>query len=697
VRNFTHSPASTFPLSFSSKSAVNHITHLRRQTSKGTTACNKRKVERISSKVWYITDKLMNLYNPMAGYKVPNVWGMVNYVVLTFLKRTKQPAERIGIIGESPKVYKRRSLTEFGIARNMEMLGRRRIHSTKGIFGKGSSLSTSKIPMLTGIDYLEELKILKLHLDKGEKANNLSRIMSDPNFLISCWVRIRSNKGSRTPDFDGTPDGIKLEWFESTAAVMRKGGYNFAPARKIYVSKSNKKLSPLTTPSPKDKIVQEGIRFLLEVIYEPLFLDCSYAWRSGRGCQDALKDIRKQCKAVSWYIEGDIEQQFLTIDHHILVSLIQEKVIDQAFIDLIFKYIRVGFGEPVRSVSPMKVGLIQGGILSPILANIYMHPFDEWITNDLKVRFNSGLKGRKNKEYWKQLWYYRYADDFLIGVDGSKQDALRLKDEIRKFLDDRLNQKLNDSKTLITHAETSSADFLGYLIHRTPLAKTPVREGKVRVVPRPILDAPIKTIVKKLIDKGYVKTNFQPTRNSRFINLELFQIIEHYKTVEKGISNYYSLSNNYGNLLARVHYLLKCSCVLTIASKMRLKTMRGVFRKFGKDLRVKSKKGVVDYPTPSYKRPRQPLKTMSFDDNFIDKLHARFPRGRKDLVGPCYACGSLKNIEVHHVRALRKHGSRVSSNFLIRQMSKINRKQIPLCDKCHKKVHAGTYDGAALR
>ncbi|MBE0439296.1 MAG: hypothetical protein IBX57_05885 [Gammaproteobacteria bacterium] len=579
-------------------------------------------------------DKLMNLYNLVAGSQVPNMWGMVNYVILTFLKRTKQPAERVGITRESPKIYRRRSLAEFGIARNMEVLGRRRIHSTRGISGKGSSLSTSKVLMLAGIDYLEELKILKSCLDKGKKANNLSRIMSDPNFLISCWIRIRSNKNSRTPVFDGTLDKIKLEWFKNTAAVMRKGGYNFAPALKIYVSKLNKKLSYRTVLSPEDRIVQEGIRFLLEIIYEPLFLDCSYAWGSGRGCHNALKDIRKQCKTVSWYIEGDNEQQFSTIDHHILVSLIQEKVNDQAFIDLIFKYIRIGFGEAGKSVSPMKIGLIQDDILSPILANIYMHPFDEWITNDFKVQFNSKLKRQKNKESWKQyvkagqkavnkclrstvakdfnrkrLWYYRYAGAFLVGVDGSKQDAIRLKDEIQKFLNNRLNQKLNDFKTLIIHAETSSAYFLGYRIHRTPIVKMSVKQDivdrKVKTGSKLILDAPIKTIVKKLIDKGYATPNFQPTRNSRLINFELFQIIEHYKIVERGISNYYSLSNNYRNLLAQVHYLLKFSCVLTIASKMRLKTMKRVFRKFGKDLRVKSKKGVIVYPTPSYTRPSQ--------------------------------------------------------------------------------------------
>jgi group II intron reverse transcriptase/maturase len=627
-----HSPASTFPLSFFSKSAVNHITYPRGLTSQGTTACNKREIERIFPEVRYTMDKLMNLYNPTAGSEVPNMRGVVNYVVLISPKRTKQPAERIGIVGENPKVYKRRSVIEFGIARNIEVSGRRRIHSTRCIYGKGSSLFTSKVSMLAGIDYVEELEILKSRLDKGEKANNLSRIMSDPNFLIARWVQIKSSKSSKTLAFDGTLDEIKMEWFDDTAFLMRKGGYNFAPVRRTYVPKSNKKLRSLTIPSSKDKIVQEGMRFLLELIYEPLFSDCSYAWRPGRGCHDALKKIRMQCKAVSWYIEGDIDQQFPTIDHHILVSFIQEKIQDQAFLDLIFKYIRIGFGETANSVTSMKIGLIQGDILSPILANIYMHPFDEWIMNDLKVRFDSGLKRQKNKEYWRQyaeagrkaknkhlrstvvndpnwkrLWYYRYADDFIIGVDGSKLDAIRLKDDIRNYLNDRLKLTLNDNKTLITHAETNSADFLGYRIHRTPLSKMPVKRCKLgrktRIVPRPILDSPIRTIVKKLIDKGYVKPNLQPTRNSRFINLKLFQIIEHYKTVERGICNYYSLANNYGNLVGRVHFLLKYSCVLTIASKMGIKTMKGVFRKYGKNLSVKSEKGVVTYPTPSYKRP----------------------------------------------------------------------------------------------
>jgi group II intron reverse transcriptase/maturase len=581
--------------------------------------------------------------------------------------------------------------------------------------------------MLAGIDYQKEIEILKSRLAKGEKANNLSRIMSDPAFLIACCVRIKSNRGSTTPAFEGTLDGINGKWFEETASVMRKGGYVFKSARRTYIPKSNGKLRPLTLPSPQDKIVQEGMRFLLELVFEPIFMECSYAWRPGRGCHTALKDIKLKCKSVSWYIKGDIDQQFPTVNLHILVSLIQKKVEDQAFIDLIFKYVRIGFGEKPNKVSSMRTGIIQGGILSPILANIYMHPFDEWVINELKVQFDKGQKRLRNKLYWKQyyakdgrkvknkllrstvandpnwkrLWYFRYADDFIIGVDGSKQDTILVKEKIQRFLNTRLKLSLNVTKTLITHAESNSASFLGYKIHRTPLSKMPVRVDKKgrksRIVPRPVLDAPIAKIVEKLKAKGYAKKNDRPTKNGRFINLKLFQIIEHYKMVERGISNYYSLANNYGNLLARVHFILKYSCVLTIASKMRLKTMKGVFRKYGKNLRVKNSKGFVEYPTPSYKRPSKLPVISIYDDSFVDKLHARLPRGRNDLTGPCFACGNTSNIEVHHVRALRKYGRTVNNDFLTKVMSRINRKQIPLCDRCHRKVHAGTYDGPALR
>ena len=137
----------------------------------------------------------------MAGSQVPFMWGVDNYIVLSSLKRTKQPAERIGLTGESPKVYIRRSLTEFGIARNTEVLGRRRVHSTTHTCRKESSLSSLKVSILAGIDYEKELEILKFCFDRGERVNNSSRILSDPVFLVACWVRIRSNSGSNATRF----------------------------------------------------------------------------------------------------------------------------------------------------------------------------------------------------------------------------------------------------------------------------------------------------------------------------------------------------------------------------------------------------------------------------------------------------------------------------------------------------------------
>jgi hypothetical protein len=229
-----------------------------------------------------------------------------------------------------------------------------------------------------------------------------------------------------------------------------------------------------------------------------------------------------------------------------------------------------------------------------------------------------------------------------------------------------------------------------------------------RRVPRPVLDAPIDEIVKKLMQRGYAKNKsipgksnqtIWPTRNGRFINLTLDGIIDHYKMVERGILNYYSLANNYGKLAGIVHYLLKYSCVLTIASKMKLKTMKKVFRKYGKKLSVKKENGkIVSYTAPSYKKPNYVFNAIEkFDEEFIDKLHFRLNRGRKDLANSCAICGATEDNEVHHVRALRKNGSVVRKDFISVMMSKINRKQIPVCTSCHKNIHRGKYDGPSFK
>lgn len=708
---------------------INHCTYpIGIQTDLGNTACAKRLTERMFAKIQLTMVRLTNL-NFMPGYQVPYImWSDFNYVVLESPKRLKQAPTRSGLMKEKSKVSNRRGLMEFGILRRLEKwYGERRNRSTTLICRKGSSLTRLTNSELSGSYESQHLLKLKKDLSNGLKATNLSVIMSDPDFLIACWVRIRSNKGSLTPAFDGSIDGIQKSWFIKTAGTMRNGGYKFQVARRKYIPKPNSdKLRPLTMPSPKDKIVQEGMRFLLEIIFEPLFKDSSYGWRPKRGCFTALNDIRMKCKGCTWYIEGDINQQFPTMNHNILIKIIKTKVDDQAFIDLLYKYMKVGYGESIKQATPMRVGVIQGGILSPILANIYMHPFDEWVEKYLLPNFNKGSKRKKNPEYfkryyasglkvrdksirsilnidpdWKRMYYFRYADDFIIGVDASKDDCIKLKNEINHFLQTKLNMVLNLDKTKITNAQKEIAKFLGYGIHKTVMSKMPIRIDKLgrlrRITPRPILDAPIKDIVTRLIERKYATKAGKPTRNARFINHQLSDIINHYRAVERGILNYYSLANNYGNLAARVHFILKYSCVLTIASKMKLKTKKKVFKKYGKDLKILNDKGkiITSYPTLSYKKPRKTINLKRFEEDFIEKIDTRVNRGRKDLKGPCVVCGSSENIEVHHVRSLRKRPRK--GNFLEDMMSKMNRKQVPLCKSCHLQVHSGRYDGKSFK
>lgn len=708
---------------------VNHCTYLIGiQTESGNTACAEKLTERMLAEIKFTMVRITNP-NFMPGSEVPNMWCVSNYVVLESPKRQKQAATRCRLMKGKPKVNMRRGLMEFGILQHLEKCGERRNRSTGVITRKGSSLIQFTDSELSGSYKGEQLLKLKSDLLKGNKANNLSTILSDPKFLIFCWVRLRSNKGSLTPAFDGSIDGINSSWFTEIAKQIKNGKYQFKVARRKYIPKPNSaKLRPLTMPSSKDKIIQEGMRFLLEIIFEPLFKDNSYGWRPNRGCLTAINDIKMKCKAVSWYIEGDIEQQFPSLNHKFLISILNSKIHDQAFMDMFYKYIKAGYGESIKEATPMKVGVIQGGILSPILANIYMHPFDEWVTEYLKPNFDKGDKRAKNPEYFKKfrqdgrkvkdktirsvltqdpnfkrLYYFRYADDFIISVDGTKEDCINLKNQIKEFLSNKINLTLNVEKTKITNAQEESAKFLGYIIHKTPINKMPIRRDKknrlARVVPRPMTDASIKEIVKKLIERKYARRNGNPTRNGRFIHHNLPDIINHYRSVERGILNYYSLATNYSRMAARVHFILKYSCVLTIAAKMKLKTKRKVFKKYGKDLKILNEKGkiIACYPTIEYKKPKKiyAKSVKVYTTDLVKTLDSRLNRGRKDLKGPCVVCGSNEKIEVHHVRSLRKKPKK--GDFLQDMMAKMNRKQVPLCQKCHADVHAGRYDGKSFK
>lgn len=357
-----------------------------------------------------------------------------------------------------------------------------------------------------------------------------------------------------------------------------------------------------------------------------------------------------------------------------------------------------------------------------------MTGFDNYVTEELGAIYNTGERKRANPEYtkmtrkgkvnhslginprmakddrFKRLKYVRYADDFLIGVGGSKKDCLKIKTSIKDWLQKERGLELNWSKTKITHASNDSASFLGFNIHVTMENKRPlgyVKRDKYRLVKkttRTQTDAPIRSIVQKFERLGYARKGGEPTRCGRLIHLTPADIVRHYRTLERGLLNYYTPASNYGRLTARVHYILKYSCALTLASKLRLRTKKKTFRKFGKDLQIKDQTGQIqaEYPTPSYKKPKttKPGIRGTPPADLVESLARRIGRGRKAFDQACYVCGATDKIEIHHVKALRKAKSK---DWLTQMMQKMNRKQVPVCKECHIMIHKGKYDGPKIK
>lgn len=709
---------------------IKHDTYRRGLTSQGNIACIKRRSERVSAKLLINMGRFTNpSYNFLAGSEVPiKHLSVRNYVVFLSPSKFNKPATSSSFRKGSPKLILRRKRMEFAMTRNSKEWGLRRVHSTVTSCRKGSSYVRFNKDTLSGVYESNQLDLLRFNIISNLKCNNLSIIMSDPNFLMAAWVRVRSNSGSLTPALNNeTLDGIDFVWLQKTANIIRNGIFQFSPSRRTYIFRPDGKKRPLTIPSPKDKIVQEAMRFLLMLVFENDFSKNSHGWVTGRGCHTALNQIKMEFAQDNWFIEGDIDQQFPSINHSVLVNLLETKIADQAFIDLIYKYLKVGYGESSNKITRMSLGISQGGVLSPILANIYMTPFDEWIENYLIPKYTKGKRKKANPAYTKmirsgkvtdhsihslqshnrnfiRLHYVRYADDFIMGLNGPKIYCEQIVKECRIFLFEQLKLTLNVEKTKITHSQLDSAKFLGYRVYKTKLSKMKIAynsKGKLtRRTTNTVLDSPIDQLVEKLKQRGYANKKGSPTRNGRFINHLLYDIVEHYKMVERGILQYYKLASNYGRVAARIHYILKYSCALTIASKMKLTTLRRVFNKYGKNLNIKNESGkvITSYPTVNYRRPKKfimtPILNYSSLEAYVDQYDRRVQRGRKDLKGPCTLCGSNEKVEIHHVRKLSKIKRK---DYLSTMMARMNRKQIPVCQKCHIKIHQGVYDGKRIK
>lgn len=514
-----------------------------------------------------------------------------------------------------------------------------------------SSDNKNSLDIYPGLLALSELR---LEFQQHKQVKNVYNILLNEDLFITAHNKISKNKKAMTKEIDSeTLDGYSMNVIRNTILQLKNHSFQFKPSRIEYIPKANGKLRPLGIPSPRDKVVQQVMVMILEAIFEnSIFLECSHGFRPNKGCHTALKSVSRWI-AIDWFIEGDIKSYFDTIDHQTLANLIFSKIRDQQFLDLYWKAVRAGYVEmKLNKKIDSLVGTPQGSIISPILANIYLHELDDLISEKIKESNSSGdtskpfkpylqlhskinnLYRKKNKgitltplqesnlKTWitergslpssmkgpgYRLYYVRYADDFLIGVNGTQHLTLTIKEEINTFLYEKLKLTMSLEKTKITSSspkDDKKVLFLGTEIYRpTSLNHNqPIIQNNVknRIISRRIpatklaLLIPVKKLVEKLANqqfcviKDYNQGQITPMGKPSWINLDLKEILFKYNSTLQGIFNYYSFASNRCRLQF-IQFILYHSCAKLFGRKLKLNSRKVVFSKFGSKLTVKTK------------------------------------------------------------------------------------------------------------
>lgn len=584
--------------------------------------------------------------------------------------------------------------------------------------------------------------------DKNYKFERLYRILYNKDMYLLAYKNIYAHEGNMTKGTDGeTIDGMSLKRIDDLIAKMCDESYQPKPSRRTYITKKDgKRKRPLGIPAFIDKLVQEVIRMILEAIYEGSFENCSHGFRHDRSCHTALDQIQTRFTGAKWFIEGDIKGFFDNIHHDILIDILKERISDDRFIRLIRKFLKAGYIEDWVYHKTYS-GTPQGGIISPILANIYLDKLDKYMQEYIQ-KFNKGKDRKRNPEYrkletkrrnlveklkkaeskadkdiikaeirqvemerrdvpyslpmdesYKRMQYVRYADDFLIGVIGSKKDCEMTKKDIAEFLSAKLGLELSQEKTLITHGQ-KKAHFLGYSIY-VRKSNLPKRDKLGRMVRnyggRIVLEVESSTIRDKLLSLKAMEITYVDGKEiwkakARYSmkDSDDLEILRTYNSEIRGFYNYYSIANN-SSIINSFKYIMEYSMYKTYATKYRT-TKHNMIEKYriNKDFGVKyktkdGKEKICLFYNEGFKR--KDINRNADVDNVTDK---RFYLGRTSLIqrleaGRCELCGAENvPIEIHHVRKLKDmNGKKFWEKFMIAR----KRKTLALCHKCHVDLH----------
>jgi group II intron reverse transcriptase/maturase len=578
--------------------------------------------------------------------------------------------------------------------------------------------------------------ILNIIQDRGKRKlplDDVYRQLYNPDMYLRSYAKLSPNAGAMTPGMtEETVDGWSMEKVAAIIVAIRAERWQWTPVKRVLIDKPKGGKRPLGLPVWSDKVVQDIIRSILEAYYEPQFSKHSHGFRPNRGCHTALKEIDEVWQGTKWFIEGDIKGCFDNIDHTLLMHILRENIHDNRFLRLIEGALKAGYCEEWK-YHPSLSGSPQGGIVSPILSNIYMDRLDRFVQDTVIPEYTRGTRRKEgegyrrlhslstyyrntgrieraeelrkamqqypsvdpNDEEYRRLRYVRYADDFLLGYAGTLAEATEIKEKIAAFLRTQLNLTLSADKTLITHASTGRARFLGYEIG-TMYCQTKFDKLRKRAVNGKIgLYIPEDVLQKKR--QRYLRDG-KVHHRTELMNDSEYDIIIRYQAEYRGLVQYYTLAQNRCRL-GYVGFTMETSLLKTLASKGRTT--------FAKTLkRLKSTTQSPHGPRTCLKLTieragQRPLvaifgglslrrkQTAMKDQVLMPYIRRRSEIVERLLNNTCEVCGSKEHIQMHHVRHLadlNKKGRREKPLWMKIMIAR-KRKSIPLCKRCHDDVH----------
>src|SRR6266567_4059758 len=538
--------------------------------------------------------------------------------------------------------------------------------------------------------------------------------MFNNSLYLLAYGNIYSNKGAMTPGAcDETADGMSEAKIDEIIDRLRHERYRFAPVRRVYIPKKNGKLRPLGLPSWSDKLVSEVVRLLLEAYYEPQFSDRSHGFRKGRGCHTALRDVQNTWTGTVWFVEGDISDCFGKIDHEILLKILAEKIHDNRFLRLIRNMLKAGYMEDWEYHDTLS-GTPQGGVVSPLLSNIYLDKLDKYIERELIPQHTRGTRRKVNPQYrelavrrraarqdgdreqarelgkqmrtlpygdpmdpgYRRLFYIRYADDHLLGLIGPKAEAEEIK--------------------------TKLAGFLGYQI-AVQHSSTRITNGRRSVNGRIALRVPRDAVTAQC---ARYRRRGKPWHRSILQNLPDYDIVQAYGAEYRGVTGYYLLAQDVWRL-NRLRWNAETSMLKTLGAKHQSTVTKMAAR-------YKAKVITDDGPRTCFEARRRregkpdlvarfggiPLKR---DRRAVIRDPAPVPVATpyRELIHRlrkrrCELCEHGATVAVHHVAKLASLGQPGPGQpAWAALMARMRRKTLIVCAPCHEYIHASPVAHAA--